>query len=285
MKYKLLLFISDAGLFLLDFLTVAFLTSIIVLSIVFKIRKRKYTKFVLKHSKAIKELIDLNNQYDFKDVKNLDMEHSYDNEIFYDSISCRDYLTYQLVYIGKKVVTQGYNSIKNKSLFEKYRQNLSVITLGRFDVDEKPSNEKYLSKTEKRVFEKTKLKPITEFSINVTLRLTNIRGYFKDRKTQNFSIFEIEEILQRLNQKINGFYQDRKIWNSICRVERGKVTNRMRFSIYKRDGYRCCKCGRRTNDLEVDHIIPIAKGGKSSYDNLQTLCHRCNAKKGADIEY
>ena len=40
----------------------------------------------------------------------------------------------------------------------------------------------------------------------------------------------------------------------------------------------------RTNDLEVDHIIPISKGGKSTYDNLQTLCHRCNVRKGAKIE-
>ncbi|MBP5466276.1 MAG: HNH endonuclease [Clostridia bacterium] len=52
----------------------------------------------------------------------------------------------------------------------------------------------------------------------------------------------------------------------------------MRFSIYKRDGYRCQHCGRsgRFVDLEIDHIIPISKGGKSTYDNLQTLCQRCN---------
>ena len=58
----------------------------------------------------------------------------------------------------------------------------------------------------------------------------------------------------------------------------------MRFAIYKRDNYRCRKCGRQTDDLEVDHIIPIAKGGKSTYDNLQTLCHRCNSKKSDNIE-
>ena len=59
----------------------------------------------------------------------------------------------------------------------------------------------------------------------------------------------------------------------------------MRFSIYQRDGYRCRICGRSTDDLEVDHIFPIAKGGKSTYDNLQTLCHRCNYNKSDSFEY
>lgn len=56
----------------------------------------------------------------------------------------------------------------------------------------------------------------------------------------------------------------------------------MRFAIYKRDGYRCRYCGisNKFAELEVDHIKLIAKGGKSTYDNLQTLCHRCNVNKG-----
>ena len=58
----------------------------------------------------------------------------------------------------------------------------------------------------------------------------------------------------------------------------------MRFSIYEKDNYRCRKCKRHTDDLEIDHIIPIAKGGKSEYNNLQTLCKRCNMNKSDIIE-
>ena len=36
---------------------------------------------------------------------------------------------------------------------------------------------------------------------------------------------------------------------------------------------------------EIDHIFPISKGGKSTYDNLQTLCRRCNKLKGNSIDY
>jgi len=52
--------------------------------------------------------------------------------------------------------------------------------------------------------------------------------------------------------------------------------------IYARDHYGCRICGRSGNQdfLEIDHIKPISKGGKSTYDNLQTLCRRCNKEKG-----
>ena len=87
-----------------------------------------------------------------------------------------------------------------------------------------------------------------------------------------------------LKQKKGDFYTNDDIWQAICRVERGKVSNKMRFAIYNRDNYRCRKCGRKTDDLEVDHIFPISKGGKSVFENLQTLCHSCNALKSNTVE-
>ncbi len=102
---------------------------------------------------------------------------------------------------------------------------------------------------------------------------------YKESKSETFSPKEIKDIIFRLNQKIGQFYTDQGIWNALSRVERGKVSNRIRFKIYERDGYRCRNCGSK-NNLEIDHIIPIARGGKSTFDNLQTLCHDCNQRKG-----
>ena len=45
------------------------------------------------------------------------------------------------------------------------------------------------------------------------------------------------------------------------------------------DGERCANCGM-TENLVVDHILPIAKGGLSEIDNLQLLCRECNRIKG-----
>lgn len=52
-------------------------------------------------------------------------------------------------------------------------------------------------------------------------------------------------------------------------------------NIFARDGYRCKRCGADwTCDLTLDHIVPRSKGGTDDADNLQTLCQRCNSKKG-----
>ena len=48
---------------------------------------------------------EINKKYDFKKIPSFDMENRYDNEVFYDSISPRDYLTYQLIYIRKDVIS------------------------------------------------------------------------------------------------------------------------------------------------------------------------------------
>jgi hypothetical protein len=59
----------------------------------------------------------------------------------------------------------------------------------------------------------------------------------------------------------------------------------IRYKVMERDGKRCRTCGRSSSspgvELEVDHIIPFAKGGNNDLDNLQTLCKDCNRGKGS----
>ncbi len=53
-----------------------------------------------------------------------------------------------------------------------------------------------------------------------------------------------------------------------------------RKRVIARDG-RCLLCGSAAN-LEVDHVVPVARGGTSDdVVNLQTLCSSCDARKGA----
>lgn len=52
-----------------------------------------------------------------------------------------------------------------------------------------------------------------------------------------------------------------------------------RENVFKRDGFKCQYCGT-TKELTLDHLIPKAKGGKSSWSNLVTACKRCNSRKG-----
>lgn len=68
--------------------------------------------------------------------------------------------------------------------------------------------------------------------------------------------------------------------------ERRKLTPPRRYGILKRDDFRCVLCGATADNraLVVDHIVPIALGGKTELANLRTLCWTCNAGKGAKRE-
>ena len=53
-----------------------------------------------------------------------------------------------------------------------------------------------------------------------------------------------------------------------------------RAEARKRDGERCQRCGSN-EDLEVHHIVPLAKGGAEfDLSNLTTLCHDCHVAVG-----
>lgn len=51
------------------------------------------------------------------------------------------------------------------------------------------------------------------------------------------------------------------------------------LALIERDGYQCSECGD-TEDLTIDHIIPISKGGSDDLDNLRLLCRGHNSSKG-----
>jgi 5-methylcytosine-specific restriction endonuclease McrA len=53
----------------------------------------------------------------------------------------------------------------------------------------------------------------------------------------------------------------------------------LRAAILERDGFRCLHCGVQDR-LSIDHIIPESRGGTMDIENLQTLCRRCNSRKG-----
>lgn len=85
---------------------------------------------------------------------------------------------------------------------------------------------------------------------------------------------------EKKREKRRQEYQDRRMAND---AEHAKVTRAMRYDVLRRDGFKCVRCGRGREDgvkLHVDHIVPVSRGGKSTMDNLQTLCEDCNFGKG-----
>lgn len=58
-----------------------------------------------------------------------------------------------------------------------------------------------------------------------------------------------------------------------------------RKNIYFRDRSRCQYCGRRasTKELNLDHIVPLSRGGRSTWENVVCCCVRCNTRKGSRL--
>ena len=70
--------------------------------------------------------------------------------------------------------------------------------------------------------------------------------------------------------------------NSTKGVSCSNLSGKVRWRVFKRDGYRCVLCGV-DSDLTIDHIHPQSKGGTNSMLNLQTMCRSCNSSKGARV--
>lgn len=88
-----------------------------------------------------------------------------------------------------------------------------------------------------------------------------------------------------LNEVMNALHDSGhfQYWNERPKGKRkdlrkdiGKETRRI---VHERSAYRCVTCGTHEN-LTIDHIIPLAKGGSNEIENLQTMCRSCNCKKG-----
>jgi len=60
-----------------------------------------------------------------------------------------------------------------------------------------------------------------------------------------------------------------------------QITRRLRFKILDRDNFTCQYCGRKAPDvkIEVDHVLPLCKGGGHSPKNLKACCYDCNIGK------
>ena len=59
-----------------------------------------------------------------------------------------------------------------------------------------------------------------------------------------------------------------------------KLTRR---EVFRRDNHTCQYCGKRTNDLTIDHVVPRHLGGQHIWTNVVAACSACNHRKGGRL--
>jgi len=98
------------------------------------------------------------------------------------------------------------------------------------------------------------------------------------------------DILQHsgINIKSNQVFEGKKVAAKYYKDLRPRraVSPRTRHQVFERDNFRCRDCGASAATgatLELDHTIPVSKGGSNEIGNLRTLCSDCNRGKSDRI--
>lgn len=107
---------------------------------------------------------------------------------------------------------------------------------------------------------------------------TSAGGNSSQSADVRFDTETLDALSETLAQKIR--------WTRSAAGQRALMTARLRGWVKDRDGHACRQCGVSVAAephllLEVDHVVPLSRGGLSVPENLQTLCWRCNRSKGA----
>ena len=136
---------------------------------------------------------------------------------------------------------------------------------------------------EKRIFQKNISKPITTYTFDVTMNYISPQGKVNISKDGKYNFEDVFACLESVSRT----YVDKKTYNMLAKTERGFLSDSLRYDVLNRDNFKCVICGAEASQgahLHIDHIIPISKGGKTEYNNLQTLCERCNIGKSDKVD-
>ncbi len=133
-----------------------------------------------------------------------------------------------------------------------------------------------------RMFEAAAYLGISVRTLHRYVNRGDITVHYAKGKTRDVAVFDYNDML-RLKQalgttKVNSRQQIKPRTKLI-------IPNALRWAVWERDGYKCLACGSGYY-LTVDHVLPESTGGETSLANCQTLCYRCNTKKGSKhIDY
>ncbi|MEZ6185979.1 MAG: HNH endonuclease [Planctomycetota bacterium] len=111
---------------------------------------------------------------------------------------------------------------------------------------------------------------------------------------ETYEVYDLEAWLDRSQLRARELPRERLVRTPNVAVETPEVVllrhyggvprlevSFSRRNLYRRDGYACQYCGRRTSnaELSIDHVVPRSRGGETSWENCVLACVRCNTQK------
>ncbi|WP_139959508.1 HNH endonuclease [Flavicella sediminum] len=176
----------------------------------------------------------------------------------------------------EKILNDFISVEQGKELLYKEKTSILQSILNSVPLIIKKYHEKQLSK--KLGFETVDISD--SYIPTFSFQYVSAGGYSSTNCDIKLSIENLNDLINYLNDEIK--------WKKSVAGQRALMTSQLRNQIKKRDNYKCCSCNIGTKNepnllLEIDHIQPVSKGGLTTIGNLQTLCWKCNRKKGAKV--
>ena len=215
------------------------------------------------------------------------LEPVYEYSKFCDSLSEFKKYDYSDSFIKEKIqeeyalLSQRIQQARqNKAIYDEYLIGFyGLLPTDQKVIAESRIPDKAYAFYEQQLSEEQKLAaPVTNFKCKITVMYISPKGRNQNIYERTYSFNDILWLHQRVKNEWNNKQQ----YQQSKEYERSRMTNSLRYDVMKRDGFRCVLCGASQVDgakLHVDHIKPIAKGGKTEMSNLRTLCDRCNSGK------
>jgi len=112
--------------------------------------------------------------------------------------------------------------------------------------------------------------------------LEELTSYLVKRRASPEAIVALREAWNEFSPSKKEFSRAKTKSVAGSRLRRSGLTLSLRFAVFRRDDYRCQICGVSAQDgtrLEVDHKVPVSKGGRHVLGNLWTLCFRAMSQR------
>lgn len=109
---------------------------------------------------------------------------------------------------------------------------------------------------------------------------TVITSQYSDEATKQKMKKELEWVIDSRQKQAEK--KVKKIHSQRRRSDFAKNYDQLMLALIERDGYKCAVCGTIEN-LTIDHVIPLSKGGSDEIKNLRILCRAHNSKKSDKI--
>jgi len=258
----------------------------LLISLFIYIRAKILDFKIMKHSNKIQSILKLNQSFDFHSIESsIKIVKFYDNKSHFNKIKpgylMSSYIRNNLDYFSTYITQIKENRDKKIA----YNKELTIITsqpLGLEYKELKISKKEYIYREKKLVYTVIYI-PIVNCTISVFMSYSSPKGQVNLSKRNSFSF---EDLVVSFDS-VSRSYLDKETYSQMALVERGEISDSLRYDILNRDDFKCVICGASSREgvrLHVDHIIPVSKGGKSVPNNLRTLCERCNVGKSDKLE-